>query len=72
METKKTYEDGLVEGRLAAVEHMQSSQNLRLDNHSTRISSLERAMWVVIGAIAALEFFPIVAQLIRTVAGFEG
>ena len=62
---EKTYEDGLVEGRLAAVEHMQSSQNLRLDNHSQRISALERAMWVVIGAIAALEFFPIIGALLK-------
>jgi len=59
MNEKKTYEDGLIAGRMAAVEHMQTGQNLRLDNHSTRISALERAMWVVIGAIAALEFFPI-------------
>lgn len=67
MTENKTYEDGLVEGRLAAVEHMQSSQNLRLDNHSVRISSLERAMWVVIGAIAALEFFPVIANMLRAI-----
>lgn len=67
MTENKTYEDGLVEGRLAAVEHMQSSQNLRLDNHSVRISSLERAMWVVIGAIAALEFFPVIANILRAI-----
>lgn len=67
--TDKTYEDGLVEGRLAAVEHMQSSQNVRLDNHGQRISSLERAMWVVIGAIAALEFFPIIGKALQ---GFIG
>jgi hypothetical protein len=72
MELEKTYEDGLVEGRLKAVENMQHGQNLRLDNHSIRISSLERAMWVVIGAIAALEFFPIAATMIRSVAGIEG
>jgi hypothetical protein len=59
MNEERTYEDGVVQGRLSAVEHMQTGQNVRLDNHSTRISSLERAMWVVIGAIAALEFFPI-------------
>ena len=62
MNEKKTYEDGLIAGRMAAVEHMQTGQNLRLDNHSTRISALERAMWVVIGAIAALEFFPILGS----------
>jgi hypothetical protein len=67
----KTYEDGIVEGRLAAVEHMQTGQNLRLDNHSQRISSLERAMWVVIGAIAALEFFPVIAKMIKVVVGLE-
>lgn len=71
MEKGKTYEDGLVEGRLAAVEHMQTGQNLRLDNHSQRISALERAMWVVIGAIAALEFFPVVASMITKLAGLE-
>ena len=62
---EKTYEDGLVEGRLTAVEHMQTNQNLRLDNHGQRISALERAMWVVIGAIAALEFFPIIGAALK-------
>jgi hypothetical protein len=61
----KTYEDGVVKGRLDAIEHMQTGQNLRLDNHAHRISSLERAMWVVIGAIAALEFFPILGQALQ-------
>ena len=66
---EKTYEDGVVEGRLAAVEHMQTGQNVRLDNHGARISALERAMWVVIGAIAALEFFPVIADALRKLAG---
>lgn len=68
--SEKTYEDGLVEGRLAAVEHMQTSQNMRLDNHAGRISALEKAMWLVIGAIAALEFFPIMASFFKTMVSF--
>lgn len=71
MSLEKTYEDGIVEGRLAAVEHMQQGQNLRLDNHSQRISALERAMWVVIGAIAAIEFFPILASFLKQLGGLE-
>ena len=69
MNQEKTYEDGIVEGRLSAVEHMQTGQNLRLDNHSQRISALERAMWVVIGAIAALEFFPVIANMLKQLMG---
>jgi len=67
--SKKTYDDGVTAGRLAAVEHMQTGQNLRLDNHGTRISSLERAMWVVIGAIGAIEFFPVLANILSKMAG---
>ena len=62
---EKTYEDGIVKGRLDAIEHMQTGQNVRLDNHSSRISGLEKAMWVVIGAIAAIEFFPVLADFLR-------
>lgn len=66
MTEEKTYEDGVVEGRLAAVEHMQTGQNLRLDGHSHRILSLERAMWIVVGAIAAIEFFPVMALFVKS------
>jgi hypothetical protein len=61
---EKTYEDGLLRGRLDAVEHMQVNQNMRLESHSSRIGSLERAMWVVIGAIAAVQFFPLLAKFL--------
>ena len=54
----KTYEDGLRDGKITSLEAMQSSQNKRLNNHSDRLSNLERTSYLMIGAILFIEFFP--------------
>ena len=46
-----TYEDGLLHGRIDALERMQGEQKGRLDNHAGRIRILERLMWVWAGVL---------------------
>lgn len=59
------YDQGLQDGRLAAIEAMQLQQNMRIDNHSNRISTIEKAMYIMIGLIAAVEFFPLLADFLK-------
>ena len=52
------YPEGLRDGKIAAIEHMQATQNRRLDNHDNRISNLERVAYIVLGIVMFLEFAP--------------
>ena len=56
--TNKTYDDGLQDGKIRAIEEMQGRQNNRLDQHNGRISNLEKVSWLLIGAILFAEFAP--------------
>lgn len=55
---EKTYDDGLRDGRIEALEHMQGLQNDRLETHGRRLTTLERVAWVLMGVIGFLEFGP--------------
>lgn len=58
MDEKKTYEDGLRDGRMEMIETILKDQKGRLDNHSGRIRMLERGMWCLLGAGILLEIWP--------------
>jgi len=53
-----SYDDGLRDGRLDALEHMQAMQNDRIANHSQRIAMLERVAWILIGVVGFLQLGP--------------
>lgn len=53
------YREGLRDGEITAIKEMQRSQNNRLDDHSKRISILERVAYMIFGMVALLEFLPI-------------
>ena len=63
----ESYERGLQDGRIAAIEAMQISQNIRLDGHGARISALEKGGYILLGVIFAMEFFPLIADMLRSV-----
>lgn len=58
MNSEKTYEDGLVDGRLKNLEDVTLKHSKRLDRHSKRIYSLERVAWVLLGGFALIKFLP--------------
>lgn len=64
MSNEHTYEEGLRDGRIAALEHMQHSQNSRLDKHESRISIQERITYGLLGAIALLEVIPLLRDVL--------
>lgn len=60
----KTYEDGLLEGRLAALERMTIEHKGRLDNHATRLRAMERILWVLLGAYLLVQMYPALQNFI--------
>jgi len=66
-----TYEDGIRDGRIQAIEAMQVHQNKRLDNFATqfekcdaRLRLQEKVVWGLIGAIALVGFLPDIKSLL--------
>ena len=65
----KTYEDGLIEGRVESLEKMTMEHKGRLDNHANRLRILERAMWVFLGAVVLVQILPDIKAMFRVVGG---
>lgn len=60
----KTYEDGLIEGRLGAVETMLGEHKGRLDNHAQRLQIGERVIYALGGVLVLIQVFPAFQKLI--------
>jgi len=50
----KTYEDGLRDGKLQAIEEMIQNHAELIEAHETRLTNLERALWALGGIASAL------------------
>lgn len=53
-----SYEDGIREGQIRAIEQMQAAHAIRLEKVEGRVSTLERVAYTLIGAIALIQFAP--------------
>jgi len=49
------YEEGVRDGRLAALQAAVSAHNEQLKDHSRRLTALERVAWALLGASAILQ-----------------
>lgn len=49
------YDEGVRDGRLAAIESVQRSHTEQLKDHSRRLTALERVAWALLGASAILQ-----------------
>ena len=65
-EIQKSYEDGLRDGQIRAIENTLHHQGERLDNHSRRLRILERIVWAVGGVAIFLEIWPTLKDLFTT------
>jgi|TARA_B110000858_G_C17649925_1_gene402161 hypothetical protein len=52
------YDAGKREGKIDALKDQQILHASRLDKHDTRIATLEKTAYIVMGAILLLEFAP--------------
>jgi hypothetical protein len=69
MATDKTYEDGLRDGKLEAIEVSMGQHSDRLDEHSKRLSILERACWITLGIVATIQFIPAAQTALTALTG---
>ena len=60
-----TYEDGVLEGKFLAIEAMQSTHGLRLEIVEKRLTVLERVAYILLGAVALVQFAPSLKTLIQ-------
>ncbi len=63
--TDKSYEEGLREGRINAVEEIVSGHKDRLDHHSGRIRRLERVAWITLGVVLTIQILPQIQNLLQ-------
>jgi hypothetical protein len=56
--TEHSYEEGLRDGRIDALERMVSHHNDRLDHHERRLQMIERIIYAMVGALALVELLP--------------
>ncbi len=63
----QTYEQGLVDGKLLAVEAILADHKIRIDGHSGRLRLLERALWIMLGVVAVVQFVPFFYRFINGV-----
>ena len=61
----RTYEEGLRDGAIQAFEKTQGKHEIRLNSHSTRLTRIERFMYIGIGALVFLQSFPLVRQFVE-------
>ena len=63
MESEKSYEAGLREGRIRGIEETINSHTVRLDKHESRLTVQERITYALLGAIALIEILPTIQSL---------
>lgn len=54
----KTYEDGLRDGQIKAIERVLSEHKVVHEDHERRLKQQERVMWILIGAFGLVQFLP--------------
>ncbi|MEM7047233.1 MAG: hypothetical protein AAF442_06245 [Pseudomonadota bacterium] len=55
---RKTYEEGLQEGRIEAMKSTLDRHDLRLTDHARRLQILERLFWACVGIVAFVQVWP--------------
>ena len=69
MTEKRTYEEGLIAGRLEKLQETVSRHAERLDSHSRRLAMLEKACWLLLGIGIAFEVLPEMREAFKILSG---
>lgn len=68
----KTYDDGVIKGRMDAIEKFVGSNTKRLDHHSRRLTVLERVMYMTFGAVMFLQLLPVLKAAVGFLSASTG
>jgi len=61
---RRTYDEGVRQGKMIALETVQALHASRLDGVEKRIGTLERVAYTLIGAIALVQFSPAIESFL--------
>ena len=65
MNESSSYEDGVRDGRMRAVEGIILSHSERLDLHEKRLMAHDRFQWVIIGAFGLMQVIPMIERVLK-------
>lgn len=65
MEQQLSYEDGIREGRLRAIEAAQNRVHERMDDHEKRLTAQERITYALLGALALMQVLPAIQGMLN-------
>ena len=60
----KSYEDGLRDGQIKAMEKVMADHKTILEDHESRLKQQERVVWILIGAFGLIQFLPAIQGLL--------
>jgi len=64
-ETNEAYKEGVRDGRIQSLEHRMNKSDSRHEAHENRFKYIERLMWMFIGAVGLVQFFPMIERLFK-------
>lgn len=67
--TGRTYEEGLRDGQIQAIEETIGGHNDRLNHHSGRLRTIERVIYIGLGGLYALQALPHLGPAINAITG---
>ena len=62
---QQSYEDGVREGRMRALEAAQLRVHERMDGHEKRLTAQERITYSLLGALALLQIWPALQAMVQ-------
>lgn len=65
----KSYEDGIRDGKITALEGRLKDHGTILDAHDGRLRLLERAVWIAAGVTLAVQIIPEIIDGAKTITG---
>ena len=64
MSDEHSYEEGLIAGRMQAMERILEHHETKLREIDSRTRMMERVMWGVLGAIALIQVLPMFREIL--------
>ena len=64
MSAEHSYEEGLIAGRMQAMERILEHHETKLREIDSRTRMMERVMWGVLGAIALIQVLPMFREIL--------
>jgi hypothetical protein len=65
LNAEHSYEEGLIEGRMQAMERIMEHHEQKMREIDSRTRMMERVLWGVLGAIALMQLLPMFREMMK-------